>query len=94
MLLGAGFLDLLKAIISRKHDANDVCPIDESACYTNDGNMSAQLIVDAGAIAEARQDGQVRLKHKQSFLRTTMVRFFLIGFHSPDLLLHSHSNVI
>jgi hypothetical protein len=45
-MLGAGFLDLLQAIISRKHDANDVRPIDESACYNNDGTMDLELYND------------------------------------------------
>jgi hypothetical protein len=45
-MLGAGFLHLLKAIISLKYDANDVCPIDESACYNNDGTMDLELYND------------------------------------------------
>ena len=45
-MLGAGFLDLLKAIISRKYDANDICPIDESACYNDDGTMDPELYND------------------------------------------------
>jgi hypothetical protein len=45
-MLGAGFLDLLKAIISRKHNANNVHPIDESACYNDDGTMDAELYND------------------------------------------------
>jgi hypothetical protein len=45
-MLGAGFLDLFKAIISRKHNANDVCPIVESACYNDDGTMDLELYND------------------------------------------------
>jgi hypothetical protein len=45
-MLGARFLDLLKVIISRKNDANDVRPIDESVCYNNDGTMDAELYND------------------------------------------------
>jgi hypothetical protein len=45
-MLGAGFLDLLKAIISRKYDANNVCPTDESACYHNEGTMDLELCND------------------------------------------------
>jgi hypothetical protein len=45
-MLGAGFLDLLKAIIGRKHNANDVRPIDESACYKDDGIMEDELYND------------------------------------------------
>lgn len=45
-MLGAGFLDLLKAIISRKHDANDVRPIDESACYNDDGTADLESYND------------------------------------------------
>ena len=45
-MLGAKFLDLLKVIISRKNDANDVRPIDESACYNDDGTMDVELYND------------------------------------------------
>jgi len=45
-MLGAGILHLLKAIISRKHNANNVCPIDESACYNDDGTMDLELYND------------------------------------------------
>lgn len=45
-MLGAGFLDLLKVIISRKNDANDIRPIDESACYNDDGTMDVELYHD------------------------------------------------
>ena len=36
----------MKAIIRRKYDPNDVRPIDESACYNDDGTMDLELYND------------------------------------------------